>query len=682
MIRPRLIKWLAPFCVLECVGAATSPSSPAPKFGAAIVDGGEGLGSGEGSTCVDLTVDPSHRRPQSPYCRRDESCWPTAAEVDALRQKLDPAAKRTLTWDGPGSPRPAPAVLGLELMLEHQLAKLGVLHVDPARSQPLAGAGKNKAVMDAVVVADPSSKCGSAKSYVEAALLGRAGQPACAASLRNNPLPDPLLASNEQDLLKAAFVVWPLTTNHVQEAVLFATRHRLCVAVIGTGHDWANRHSCPDGVYIRTSLLNSHSFDPSLDNGGGAMEFGAGLTFEQAQFYAANHGRFIASGWCPTVGIAGWSLSGGHGPFAPSKGLGVDNLVQAEVVLANGSAVTANSTHHPELWKAMRGGGGGAWGVVTKMTLRAHPIEDGGFTMATASFQGDGCDHAVLNKTVEAIYGQLGWAMSVDSSLGGYALTSTSPGFNLFNKCRATWSIFLIYVWSGDNGQAVWDELADKTDGLAGKFTKKTYGTWWEAVRATDEFKPFKGLPLLDTLEVDAIGDDALTTMNLMKGGAGPSVLVPLEKLEGGDVASALKDQLVSSLTSHQFSALQIFQDLTGNKGSEHLQKGNDTSISHGLRTAALHLVFAGAGGNSGDADSAFCKLGANAYQAEASFGAGSGRFGMKLQKVAQACGGGRWKKTFWGEKLYAELNDLKSRLDPNKTFWCRYCVGDNTSLA
>jgi len=201
-------------------------------------------------------------------------------------------------------------------------------------------------------------------------------------------------------------------------------------------------------------------------------------------------------------------------------------------------------------------------------------------------------------------------------------------------------------------------------------------------VRATDEFKPFKGLPLLDTLEVDAIGDDALTTMNLMKGGAGPSVLVPLEKLEGGDVASALKDQLVSSLTSHQFSALQIFQDLTGNKGSEHLQKGNDTSISHGLRTAALHLVFAGAGGNSGDADSAFCKLGANAYQAEASFGAGSGRFGMKLQKVAQACGGGRWKKTFWGEKLYAELNDLKSRLDPNKTFWCRYCVGDNTSLA
>jgi len=302
--------------------------------------------------------------------------------------------------------------------------------------------------------------------------------------------------------------------------------------------------------------------------------------------------------------------------------------------------------------------------------------------MATASFQGDGCDHAVLNKTVEAIYGQLGWAMSVDSSLGGYALISTSPGFNLFNKCRATWSIYLIYAWPGDNGQAVWDELADKTDGLAGKFTKKTYGTWWEAVRATDEFKPYKGLPLLDTLEVDAIGDDAIITMKNLKGGAGPSVLVPLEKLEGGDVASALKDQLASSLTSHTVSAFQIFQDLTGNKGSEHLQKGNDTSISHGLRTAALHLVFKGAGGNSGDADSAFCKLGANAYQAEASFGAGSGTFGMKLQQVAQACGGGRWKKAFWGEKLYAELNDLKSRLDPNKTFWCRYCVGDNTSLA
>ena len=421
----------------------------------------------------------------SPYCRRDESCWPTAAEVDALRQKLEPAAERTLTWDGPGSPRPAPAVLGLKLALEHEAAKLGVLYVDPARSQPLAGAGRSGAVMDPVVVADPSSKCGSTVSYVGAALrqpLAEVWQAECAASLRNNPLPDPLLASNEQDLLKAAFVVWPLTTNHVQEAVLFAARHRLCVAVIGTGHDW--RHSCPDGVYIRTSLLNSHSFDPSLDNGCGAMEFGAGLTFEQAHSYAANHGRFIASGWCPTVGIAGWSLSGGHGPFAPSKGLGVDNLVQAEVVLANGSAVTVNSTHHPELWKAMRGGGGGAWGVVTKMALRAHPIEDGGFTMATASFRGDGCDRAVLNRTVEAIYGKLGWATSVNSTLGGYGLIATSPSFFSLFKCHATWSIDLIYAWPGDSGQAVWDQLADKTDGLAGKFTKRTYGTWWEAVRA------------------------------------------------------------------------------------------------------------------------------------------------------------------------------------------------------
>ena len=49
VVRPRLIKWLAAFCVLECVGAATSPSSPAPKFGAAMIDGGEGPGSGEGS---------------------------------------------------------------------------------------------------------------------------------------------------------------------------------------------------------------------------------------------------------------------------------------------------------------------------------------------------------------------------------------------------------------------------------------------------------------------------------------------------------------------------------------------------------------------------------------------------------------------------------------------------------
>ena len=104
---------------------------------------------------------------------------------------------------------------------------------------------------------------------------------------------------------------------------------------------------------------------------------------------ASDRNRIVASGWTRTVGVAGWSLGGGHGPFNNWAGLGVDNLLEAELVLANGSLVTANARHNSDLFWALRGGGGSTWGVLTTLTLRAHAFR--GFHQRSATWIGDAC---------------------------------------------------------------------------------------------------------------------------------------------------------------------------------------------------------------------------------------------------------------------------------------------------
>jgi ribonuclease T2 len=166
--------------------------------------------------------------------------------------------------------------------------------------------------------------------------------------------------------------------------VKFARYHNLCICVAGTGHDFLNRHTCNNGVFIRTSLMKNVEWDltdsKGFGNPDGNVKFGPGLVFSEVHKSAADNGRFVSSGWATTVGIVGWSIGGGHGPFATGKGLGVDNILEVDVVLNNGSLITANAKQNSDLWWAIRGGGGSNWGVITAITVRAFKIPTGGFS--------------------------------------------------------------------------------------------------------------------------------------------------------------------------------------------------------------------------------------------------------------------------------------------------------------
>ncbi len=152
-------------------------------------------------------------------------------------------------------------------------------------------------------------------------------------------------------------------------AVNFGREHQLLVAIRGGGHNGPGLGSCDDGLVIDLSDMTGIRVDPNART----VRVEAGCT--QGDVDHATHPFCLAvpAGIISTTGIAGLTLGGGSGYLSRKYGLTIDNLLAADVVLADGSFVTASEDEHPELFWALRGGGGN-FGVVTSFLFRAHPV--------------------------------------------------------------------------------------------------------------------------------------------------------------------------------------------------------------------------------------------------------------------------------------------------------------------
>jgi FAD/FMN-containing dehydrogenase len=152
----------------------------------------------------------------------------------------------------------------------------------------------------------------------------------------------------------------------VGEAISLARRSGLRAAVRSGGHDFEGRSST-DGIVIDVSPLDSVSVSD------GAATVGAGARLGQVYDALAEHGLTLVGGCGPEVGIAGLTLGGGLGILGRTHGLTSDQLVAAQVVLADGRVVECSERQHGELFWALRGAGGGQFGVVTSFVFRTVP---------------------------------------------------------------------------------------------------------------------------------------------------------------------------------------------------------------------------------------------------------------------------------------------------------------------
>ncbi|MCU7722824.1 FAD-binding oxidoreductase [Actinoplanes sp. KI2] len=156
------------------------------------------------------------------------------------------------------------------------------------------------------------------------------------------------------------------TATEVAEVIALARRKGLACAVRSGGHCFAGRSSTGD-IVIDVSPMRAVSVD------GDSATVGAGTRLCELYRSLAEHDRTVPAGCGPTVGIAGLTLGGGLGILGRSRGLTCDNLRSATVVLADGRTVDCDERRHADLFWALRGAGGGQFGVVTSLTFRIGP---------------------------------------------------------------------------------------------------------------------------------------------------------------------------------------------------------------------------------------------------------------------------------------------------------------------
>jgi FAD/FMN-containing dehydrogenase len=168
---------------------------------------------------------------------------------------------------------------------------------------------------------------------------------------------------------RPAVIVQCQDQTDVVAALRIAREHGLPLSVRGGGHDWAGRALTEGGLVVDLSPMRGVTVDPHTVTAVAEGGASAGDVVAAARPY----GLAPVTGTVKAVGMAGLTLAGGYGPLCGKHGLALDNLLAAEVVLADGRVVTASEDDDADLYWALRGGGGGS-GVVSAARYRLHPL--------------------------------------------------------------------------------------------------------------------------------------------------------------------------------------------------------------------------------------------------------------------------------------------------------------------
>jgi ribonuclease T2 len=558
--------------------------------------------------CIDVPVvvalesTPSVSSGQQGCCTSSQPCWPTQADLDELESNLNPIADRSLWYRGKGTPR----VCGVPIYSPND--------------QPLYDAGMNLKPLYVQQTSDRDGTCFVDNFHPEFCLM----------ATRNVP----------QDDMQPAFIVWPRNSAEVQVAVNFARKHNLCVCVTNTGHDFLNRHSCNEGLMIRTSLLKDIEFSQGtqLNASHGVFKSGAGVVFSELEFAASAKNLFVASGWADTVGLAGWSIGGGHGPFGAIAGYGVDNVLEVEIVTADGKLITANATHNADLLWALRGGGGSTWGVLTSLTVRAHQAPARGFTQGILTANGTACgtDMEQLQLTIS---NSLTWMASLSSAWSG--LMYVTPQSPQASGMCASWQLLYVYVYQGapDDPEfsSHWAKLRAITPQDSQQYVQGL-NPWWQRVEAQ---------PL-----------EPLMPVGIYAGV--PSVMLNQSALLSPQFEQLIMDAIVrcnASAPKTGCSAHELFHDIPGRQDSPKPPTGG-TSLPSEFRNALVHAVVTNVAAE--QQMKPYYDLGQASYFSESMY---------QMQD---------WKERYWGAANYVRLLSIKQKYDPQNLFFCRHCVGSD----
>ncbi len=297
-----------------------------------------------------------------------------------------------------------------------------------------------------------------------------AGSSACADLFQN--LADPFYIDQSVSLTQtlgwldaftsepSAYAVLAASSADVAAAVNFAREHKVRLVVKGGGHSYVGTSNAADSLLIWTrpnmqAIEVSDSFVPQ--GGAGlaepqpAVSVGAGAIWIDAYNAVTTvAGRYVQGGGCTTVGVGGLTQGGGFGSFSKGFGTAAANLLEAEVVTADGAVRVVNAFQDPDLFWALKGGGGGTFGVVTRFTLRTHDLPDYlGAVYATVTAASDAAYRALAAQVI-SFYGDSlfnpNWGEQIHFGQGNQI--SIAMSFQGLDQSQAeqTWAPFFDWV--------------------------------------------------------------------------------------------------------------------------------------------------------------------------------------------------------------------------------------------
>ncbi|KAF8597925.1 putative FAD binding domain protein [Ceratobasidium sp. AG-I] len=430
--------------------------------------------------------------------------------------------------------------------------------------------------------------------------------------------------------------------NDVSAAVKFAGKHRLKLVVKNTGHDYLGRSSAKGSFSIWTHNIRGINFSDAFvptgcsnNTGEPAVTVRAAEQWRSVYQAADARGVIVVGGAANSVGAAGgWIQGGGHSPLGALYGMGVDNVLQYNIVKPDGKVVAANACQNKDLFWALLGGGGGTWGVTLDVTYKTHaPLQNVVAVLAQVNATGleqliDATStilHTIPSMTDKGVRGYGFWLLPINS-FAFVLIHPNSPSIEFTNSTLGP-----IYDWVAKNSGA--------TMGAIGTVHPTFFDFFSNYI--TDI-----GIAVPSWLGGRLISSKALLTNSteMSKLISGGGILSSTINIVGGGAVNTFDPDSTSLNPQWRKDAL-----ISWNFSGHIPENGTSKEIDYVKRTVTKYDLDLGE----------LSGLEHAAYWNEADPGEPM------------------WKKSFFGSH-YKRLLKIKKKVDPKGLFTCNRCVGSD----